>query len=253
MRKQIGRFLPYFVIIVLIGVGIVAINDSVNRPIEFNHDRPFVTRSAVDSAQFRVYEKRVEQPEQKKQIPWEQLTTVIVSFAVAFGSLGFKSSLSKVNGRLDSIDTTMQKVIDQGNRDNVDQRLIKIEQDAASLIDDEKIKALIEGIGSRTRSFTRDVMQMEFNEVALDKAILKIGARSQDCKHQVKDLLFSDYFQTEIDKIRSTHTRQLKVDLIRLMKDRIHNSKYERFGELICRFQNGFMKAVIKLFYESKG
>ena len=146
MRKQIGRFFPYFVIIVLISIGIVAINDSVNRPIEINPDRPFVTRSAVDSAQFRAYEKRVEQPEQKKPIPWEQLTTVIVSFAVAFGSLGFKSSLSKVNGRLDSIDTTMQKVIDQGNRDNVDQRLIKIEQDAASLIDDEKIKALIEGI-----------------------------------------------------------------------------------------------------------
>jgi hypothetical protein len=254
MRKQIGRFLPYFVIIVLIFVGIVAINDSINRPIEFNHEQPFVTRSAVDSTQVKAYEQRVEQPQQpKKEIPWTEITAAIVSLSVGFGSIGFKASHTKINGRLDNIDVTLQSVIDQRNKDNVDHALIKIEQDAASLVDDDKIKALIEGIGSRTRSFTRDVINCKFDEVALEKADLKIGARSQDCKHQVHDLQFSNYFETEINKIRSARTKQLHTDLARLMKDRVHNSKYERFGDLICRFQSGFMKEVVKLYYESKG
>ncbi len=73
-----------------------------------------------------------------------------------------------------------------------------------------------------------------------------MSARVIDNKHQVKDLGFSDYFQTEFTKIRCNVTGQLRTDLTRLMNDHLHNSKYERFGEIITRFLHSYLKATIK-------
>ena len=91
---------------------------------------------------------------------------------------------------------------------------------------------------------------MDFNDECLEKAVLKMGARSQDGKHQVKDLGFSNYFEGRINDIRSGLIKQLKLDLCRLVNDKVHNSKYERFGEIICRFQHNYMKEVVKLSHE---
>ena len=93
---------------------------------------------------------------------------------------------------------------------------------------------------------------MDFTEECLDKAVLKMNARVHDSKHEIKDLELSDYFIGQINEIRSGHLKQLKTDLTRLMEDRMHNSKYERFGEIICRFQRNYMKSVIRLSNETK-
>jgi len=249
--RYMSRIVNYLIITGLFVVGFVAIKEAVkveDKP-KYRTDK-IITRSATDSLAAKEYLITRSQIPTPDPIKWNEITSAIVALTVGVGSIWFKTTQSKVNTRLESIETVLQSVADQKNRDNVDNCLTRIEQDAAGFADDEKIKALIEGIGSRTRSFCRDVMRMDFNEEAYDKALLKIGARMQDGKHQVKDLGLSDYFATEMDKIRLANLKQLKIELGRLMKDHIHNSKYERFGDIICRFQKNYMKQVNKLGYE---
>ena len=215
----------------------------------------FVTRQGVDSLQLVKYQQQqanVASAAEPEPIRWNQITAAIVSLFVAVAGVGFKGFKKEVYGRFKSIDDQLKSVADQKNRDTVDYRLTKIEQDAAGFVDDERVKALIEGIGSRTRSFCRDVMHMEFTEECYEKAVMKINARIQDGKHQVNDLGFSDYFTNEINKIRCDQMNQLKMDLSRLVQDKLHNSKYERFSEIICRFQRNFMRSVIRLANETK-
>lgn len=215
----------------------------------------FVTRQGVDSLHLVKYQQqqaKVASAAEPEPIRWNQITAAIVSLFVAVAGVGFKGFKKEVYGRFSSIEDQLKTVADQKNRDNVDQRLIKIEHDAAGFADDERIKALIEGIGSRTRSFCRDVMAMDFTDECLEKAFMKINARIQDGKHQVKDLGFSDYFMNEINKIRCDQLKQLKLDLSRLVQDKLHNSKYERFSEIICRFQRNFMRSVIRLANDTK-
>jgi hypothetical protein len=248
--KIMNRILNYLLLSGLIGVGIYAAFTAVKVD-EKPKTIQFVTRSAVDSTQVRQYIERLPQPVSVPEpIPWAEITTAIVSITIAAGSVNLKRFKSKIFDEIRQLKEQMQIVADQKNRDNVDAMLVKIEQDAAGWVDDENLKALIEGIGSRTRSFVRDVMQMDFNDDCLEKAVLKMGARTQDGKHQVKDLGFSNYFEGRINEIRCVQLKQLKIDLTRLVNDKLHNSKYERFGEIICRFQRNYMKEVVKLSHE---
>jgi len=245
-----NRILTYCLLSGLVVLGGFALYSSLkveDKPKQYT----FVTRQAVDSAQLKQYIQS-QQPIKSEPIKWNEITSAIVALAVAGAGIGFKGFKKEVYSRFESIDQQLQIVADQKNRDNIDNRLTKIEQDAAGFADDERIKALIEGIGGRTRSFCRDVMQMDFTDECLEKAIMKINARVQDGKHQVKDLNFSDYFTDQINRIRAEMLKQLKLDLTRLVQDKLHNSKYERFGEIICRFQRNYMKAVIRLGNETK-
>ena len=248
--KIMNRIITYFLLSGLVLLGGFAIYSSLKVEDKPKH-YTFVTRQAVDSAQLKQYVQS-EQPIKSEPIKWNEITAAIVALAVAGAGIGFKGFKKEVYNRFESIDQQLQIVADQKNRDNIDNRLTRIEQDAAGFADDDRIKALIEGIGGRTRSFCRDVMQTDFDDEAYEKAVMKINARIQDGKHQVKDLGFSDYFTDEINKIRCEVIKQLKTDLSRLTADRLHNSKYERFGEIICRFQRTYMKAVIRLGNETK-
>lgn len=236
----------------LLGVGLFAgytVLKVENKPKEYK----FVTRAGVDSTQFEKYvQQQTEQHPINKPFPWSEMTTLIVSLTVAGAGLKFGSFKKEIYGKFTAIEIILQSVADQKNRDNIDARLVKIEQDAAGFVDNEKIRALIEGIGSRTRLFCRDVMQMDFTDECLEKAILKMNARAQDSKHQIKDLGFSNYFEAQINGIRCEHLKQLKIDLTRLVEDKLHNSKYERFGEIICRFQRNYMKSIIILHHETR-
>ena len=244
-----SRIIAYSIITGLLIVGMYAgylafkVED---KPLEFGT----VTRQAVDSATMAEYKAAQSKRKEPEPIKWNEITAMIVSLTVAFGTVGYTASQKKTNNRLDKIDETLSTVIDQKNRENIDKRLVKIEQDAAGFVDDDNVKAFIEGIGNRTRSLCRDIMEMDFTEECLEKAILKIDARSHDCKHQVKDLGFSDYFERRVNEIRCAQTKQLKLDLTRLVADKLHNSKYERQGEMICRFEKHFMKEIIKLSHE---
>ena len=244
-----NRILTYFLLSGLVGVGLYAAYTAI-RVEENPKTIKFVTRSGADSTQVKQYIERLPAQTDHRPIPWGEITTSIVAITVAAGSVNLKRFKQKIFDEIKEIKDQMKSVADQKNRDNVDAKLVKIEQDAAGWVDDENIKALIEGIGSRTRSFVRDVMQMDFNDECLEKAVLKMGARTQDGKHQVKDLGFSNYFEGRINEIRCTQLKQLKLELTRLVNDKLHNSKYERFGEIICRFQRNYMKEVVKLSHE---
>ena len=250
-----NRIITYFLLSGFVAIGLFAGYAAFKveeKPIK---KYSFVNRQGVDSLQLVKYQQQYIQPDSSKArepIQWAQLTTAIVSLFVAVAGVGFKGFKKEVYGRFKSIDDQLKSVADQKNRDTVDYRLTKIEQDAAGFADDERIKALIEGIGSRTRSFCRDVMAMDFTDECLEKAFMKINARFQDGKHQVNDLGFSDYFMDEINKIRCDQLKQLKLDLSRLVQDKLHNSKYERFSEIICRFQRNYMRSVIRLGNETK-
>ena len=247
-----NRIITIILLSGLIGVGVFA-GYTVLKVEEKPKAYQFVTRSAVDSTQFEKYVQRQEAEHPiNKPFPWAEMTTLIVSLTVAWGGLKFGDFKKDIYREIGTIKEILQTVADQKNRDNVDARLVKIEQDAAGFIDDDKVKALLEGIGSRSRAFCRDVMQMDFTEECLEKAILKMNARAQDSKHQIKDLGFNNYFETQISGIRCEHLKQLKIDLTRLVGDKMHNSKYERFGEIICRFQRNYMKSVIILHHETK-
>lgn len=247
-----SRIIHYLFISGFLAVGIVATVSALKgrEPINYNQH---VTRSEVDSLTAVTYYRidQIRKEQEKKQVPWNEITTSIVALAVAGAGIGFKGFKKEIYSRFKGIEEQLKTVADQRNRDSIDQRLTKIEQDAAGFADDESVKALIEGIGGRTRSFCRDVMAMDFTDDCYEKAIMKINARIQDGKHQARDLGFSDYFTEELNKIRCDQLKQLKLDLSRLVQDRQHNSKYERFGEIICRFQRNFMKSVIKLSNET--
>jgi len=250
--KTMSRIIHYLFISGFLAVGIVATVSALKgrEPINYNQH---VTRSEVDSLTAVTYYRidQIRKEQEKKQVPWNEITTSIVALAVAGAGIGFKGFKKEIYSRFKGIEEQLKTVADQRNRDSIDQRLTKIEQDAAGFADDESVKALIEGIGGRTRSFCRDVMAMDFTDDCYEKAIMKINARIQDGKHQARDLGFSDYFTEELNKIRCDQLKQLKLDLSRLVQDRQHNSKYERFGEIICRFQRNFMKSVIKLSNET--
>ncbi len=245
-----NRIITYLLLSGLLGVGIFAgytVLKVEDKPIEYK----FVTRAGVDSTQFEKYiQQQAEQHPINKPFPWAEMTTLIVSVTVAGAGLKFGAFKREIYGKFNTIEVILQSVADQKNRDNIDSRLVKIEQDAAGFVDDDRVRALLEGIGSRTRSFCRDVMQMDFTDECLEKAILKMNARAQDSKHQIKDLGFTNYFEAQINGVRCEHLKQLKIDLTRLVEDKLHNSKYERFGEIICRFQRNFMKSVIILHHE---
>lgn len=247
--KIMNRILTYFLLSGLIGVGLYAAYTAI-RVEEKPKTIQFVTRSGADSTQVKQYIERLPAQSEPDPIPWNTITTSIVAITVAAGSVNLKRFKQKIFDEINEIKEQMKSVADQKNRDNVDAKLVKIEQDAAGWVDDENLKALTEGIGSRTRSFVRDVMQMDFNDDCLEKAVLKMGARTQDGKHQVKDLGFSNYFEGRINEVRCVQLKQLKIDLTRLVNDKLHNSKYERFGEIICRFQRNYMKEVVKLSHE---
>ncbi len=247
-----NRIFTYLLLFGLLGVGLFAgytVLKVENKPKEYK----FVTRAGVDSTQFEKYVQRqdAEHPI-NKPFPWAEITTLIVSLTVAWGGLKFGDFKKDIYREIGTIKEILQTVADQKNRDNVDARLVKIEQDAAGFVDDDRVRALLEGIGSRTRSFCRDVMQMDFTDECLEKAILKMNARAQDSKHQIKDLGFTNYFEAQINGVRCEHLKQLKIDLTRLVEDKLHNSKYERFGDVICKFQRNYMKSVIILHHETK-
>jgi hypothetical protein len=247
-----NRIITIILLSGLIGVGVFA-GYTVLKVEEKPKAYQFVTRSAVDSTQFEKYVQRQEAEHPiNKPFPWAEMTTLIVSVTVAGAGLKFGAFKKEIYGKFTAIGVILQSVADQKNRDNVDSRLVKIEQDAAGFVDDDKIRALLEGVGSRTRSFCRDVMQMDFTDECLEKAILKMNARAQDSKHQIKDLGFSNYFEAQINGVRCEHLKQLKIDLTRLVEDKLHNSKYERFGDVICKFQRNYMKSVIILHHETK-
>jgi len=247
-----NRIFSYLLLSGLLGVGIFAgytVLKVDDKPIEYK----FVTRAGVDSTQFEKYiQQQTEQHPINKPFPWAEMTTLIVSVTVAGAGLKFGAFKKEIYGKFTAIEVILQSVSDQKNRDNIDSRLVKIEQDAAGFVDDDRVRALLEGIGSRTRSFCRDVMQMDFTDECLEKAILKINARAQDSKHQIKDLGFTNYFEAQINGVRCEHLKQLKIDLTRLVEDKLHNSKYERFGDVICKFQRNYMKSVIILHHETK-
>ncbi len=247
-----NRIFSYLLLSGLLGVGIYAgytVLKVEDKPTEYK----FVTRAGIDSTQFEKYnQQQTEQHPVNKPFPWAEMTTLIVSVTVAGAGIKFGSFKKEIYKEIASIKEILQSVADQKNRDNVDARLVKIEQDAAGFVDNEKVRSLIEGIGSRSRSFCRDVMEMDFTDECLEKAILKMNARAHDAKHQIKDLGFNNYFETQINGLRCEHLKQLKIDLTRLVEDKLHNSKYERFGEIICRFQRNFMKSVIILHHETK-
>lgn len=248
-----SRVLHILLIAGLLGVGIFATIEAVK--VEKPTFYQSVTRQGVDSITAETYyrnQRFITEKKEREPIRWNEITAAIVAVIGAVAGIGFKQFKSEVYRRFKSIDEQLRTVADQKNRDSIDYRLVKIEQDAAGFADDERIKALIEGIGGRTRSFCRDVMAMDFTDECMEKAVMKINARVQDGKHQVKDLQFSDYFTDEINKIRCDMLKQLKTDLGRLVQDKLHNSKYERFGEIICRFQRNYMKAVIRLGNETK-
>lgn len=250
------RIIAFSIIVGLIGIGLYA--GYVALKSEENPNKSslqLITRAGADSTQVSEYLKQYKPaPEQPEKVPirWSEITAAIVALTVAGSGIGFTRFKKEVYSRFTSIDELLNAVADQKNRDNVDARLVKIEQDAAAFVDDEKVKGLIEGMGSRSRLFCRDVMEMDFTEDCLEKAILKMNARAQDSKHQIKDLGFTNYFEGRINEIRSAQLKQLKIDLTRLVEDKMHNSKYERFGEIICRFQRNYMKEVIKLHHEYK-
>jgi len=247
-----NRIFSYLLLSGLLGVGIFAgytVLKVDDKPIEYK----FVTRAGVDSTQFEKYiQQQTEQHPINKPFPWAEMTTLIVSVTVAGAGLKFGAFKKEIYGKFTAIEVILQSVADQKNRDNIDSRLVKIEQDAAGFVDDDRVRALLEGIGSRTRSFCRDVMQMDFTDECLEKAILKMNARAQDSKHQIKDLGFTNYFEAQINGVRCEHLKQLKIDLTRLVEDKLHNSKYERFGDVICKFQRNYMKSVIILHHETK-
>lgn len=249
-----NRVLTYILLSGLVAVGLYAGFAAFAKDKNPEKKYSFVKRQSVDSLQFKQYhaQQQMQSIPDPQPIKWEAITSAIVALTVAGAGIGFKGFKKEVYSRFKSIEDQLKSVADQKSRDTVDCRLTKIEQDAAGFVDDERVKALIEGIGSRTRSFCRDVMQMDFTEDCYEKAVMKINARTQDGKHQVKDLGFSDYFTEEINKIRCEQLKQLKLDLYRLVSDRLHNSKYERFSEIVCRFQRTFMRSVIRLANETK-
>jgi len=247
-----NRIFSYLLLSGLLGVGIFAgytVFKVEDKPIEYK----FVTRAGVDSTQFEKYiQQQTEQHPINKPFPWAEMTTLIISVTVAYSGIHFKSFKRDVFERFATIEAGMQSVIDNRNRKTIDERLLKIERDAISFVDDENVKAYLEGMGGRTRSFCNDVMTMDFTPECLENAKMKMSARNQDGRHHAKDLGFSDYFQGQLNEIRIRYTKKLDLDLDRLCKDHLHNSKYERFGDIACRFYEGFAKAVVKLYYETK-
>jgi len=148
--KTMSRILAYLLISGLLAVGIYA------GYMAFRvDDKPIkdytVTRSGVDSLQFEAYTKaQVRNVPTKEPFRWSEFTSAVVALAVAFGTISQKRINDKIDRnhtesgiRFDDIDETLRSVADQKNRDNIDQRLVKIEQDAAGFVDDEKVKALI--------------------------------------------------------------------------------------------------------------
>lgn len=247
-----NRLLTYFLIAGLLIVGCYVGYTALNGGVEPVKEYKFITRSGADSTQVKEYLQSKPVEPIKKPVDFIELILAIIPLTIAVGGWGFTKFKREVYGKFETINDLLLAVTDQRNRESIDARLVKIEQDAAGFVDDDKIKALIEGIGSRTRLFVRDVMAMDFNADCYDKAIMKMNARVQDSKNQIKDLGFSNYFEGRINEIRGVVLKQLKTDLTRLMNDNIHNSKYERFGEIICMFQQHYLKEVVKLHHEYK-
>ncbi len=251
--KIMNKILSYLTIAgLLVFSGFAGYYIFFNKPEQSKKTYQFVTRSAVDSLKMQAYVENLPTKAESNSVPWNTITSAIVALAIAGGNVWLKKFKSEIYCEIKNIRNQLQILTDQENRKSVDTKLLKLEQDAAGWADDEKLKALIEGIGSRTRSFCRDIMTMDFDAECLENAMLKMNARIIDNKHQIKDLGFSDYFQTEFTKIRCNVTGQLRTDLTRLMQDKLHNSKYERFGEIITRFLHTYLKATIKLGNETK-
>lgn len=246
------KYLSYLIVAVLLGIGSAAIFAIIKTEPQ-PQPKLFITRAPADSAAVAQYiAARDSQPAQNTPIKWSEITAMIVSITIAVGTINLKQFKAKIFDEIAAIKTQLQIVADQKDRDEVDKILVKIEQDAAGFVDDENIKALIEGIGTRTRMFAKDVMNLDFTDESYESAKLKMSARAQDCKHQIKDLGLNNYFETQMNNIRNEHMKRLTVDLKRLVNDKVHNSKYQRFCEIVSRFLKSYLKDVIKLSIESK-
>ena len=253
MKQAFQKLLTWSIVLLLIGVGGYA-TYLVLKPVE-QPKRAYtsVTRSAVDSTVVSQYKVYAGDPVKTKEpIKWNEITTAIVSITIALGTVRFKAEKDKMYGKIDDIYTILDSVVDQKERDTIDKMLLKIEQDAAGFVDDNKAKALIEGIGSRTRLFCRDVMIKDFTGDSLDNALMKMEARANDSRQQIKELEYCGTITKRIDVIREHNLDILKQELKNLYNDHIHNAKYQRFGEIICRFQRNYMKAIVKLTMENQ-
>lgn len=250
--SEMRKYLSYIIVACLLAIGsgaIYAIFKAEPQP----QSKLFITRAPADSTTVAEYiAARAKEPVEANTIRWNEITAMIVSITIAVGTLNLKQFKTKIFDEINGIKTQLQTVADQKDRDDLDKILVKIEQDAAGFVDDENVKALIEGIGTRTRRFSKDVMNLDFSNESFETARLKMSARAQDCKHQIKDLGFSNYFETQMNVIRNDHMKRLTIDLKRLVNDKIHNSKYQRFGEIISRFLRNYLKDVIKLSIENK-
>lgn len=228
-----------------------------------------VTRSAVDSTSFVQQQQYTIKQEQPTEKPFDFSaigTTIIAVMGMAQVYANKKSSikLERFEDRLTSIEVSVgnkfisifeviKQYQDEQFKKDVDTRLRQVEYDVSGFIEDSRVRTLIEGIATRTRAFSRDVMQHYFDKDAMSIAENKINARASECAAQVDALGYNDTFQREVDAIRETHIQVLKTELKALAEDNQYNDKYNRFNDIVCRFLKNFTMSVIKLHIQSNG
>lgn len=228
-----------------------------------------ITRSAVDSTAFvqqNQYTIRQEQPKEQP-IDWTAISTAIIAtlgMIQLFANKKSDEKLVRFDDKLNTfIDQAGQKFInifevvnqfnDNQNKLDVEIALKQIEYDLIGFIDDRKLRTLIEGISTRTRSFSRDVMQHYFDKECYEISKNKVAARSYECESQVIALGYDLKFQQEVNKLRDLHTAVLLGELKQLAEDNQFNDKYARFGDIICRFLKNYSMSIIKIHLVSNG
>lgn len=215
-----------------------------------------VTRSAVDSTAVLNYNQYTIKNSQPKSSPvdWSAISAAIIATMGMAQVYTNKKSSEKLTNLEDyvgkkfiNIFDIIKEFQDDQFKKDVDTKLRQIEYDVSGFVDDPKIRNLIEGITTRTRSFAHDVIQHYFDSNAMTIAENKISARASECRGQVRALGFDPGFQQKIDELRETQIKLLKEELKELAEDNQFNDKYSRFHDIVSRFLKGFTMNVIKL------
>jgi len=153
---------------------------------------------------------------------------------------------------LEKIKIELMAVRDERYRKHVYDRITEIEIDRSGFVRSAKMKAFFEGIGARTREFSRDVMNHNFSDHDYDKSLFKINARIEDGKAHASHLRFNEADVEVIDQARAVAIEGLKGDLERLALDKWSNHKYERFGDIIIRFVKLYYGGIIENYVQLK-
>lgn len=253
---MLGKITTYLFLTIVSVVVLIALYSMIQPDnVKVFNPKTQVKRAAIDSAGAVYYytAKAEEQKAPESPTKWGEISTGIIGILTIVNLMAnretkaWRANFSKnINDKLVMVFQSLETVNDNSQKKHIDDKLKAIEFDASGWVKDDNLRIFIEGVGSRARAFTADNLTKDFDEEALEKAKMKIAARASECIGHAKSLGFDAATESAITASRCKAVRMLKTELTGLAKDRIHNSKYARFEDIMCRFLKHFLRDVIE-------